>query len=146
MSEINAFPNLFSPAKIGTLELRNRMIMSLYPTKYPTDGKVNARYIEFWRARAKGGVALIVLDGACLDYPALYKGGAELRMDSDEYVEGLKRLLDAVQGGGARGGGGEARAGRGRGRGRRGFHAPYLPRRSAGRGRSGGGGGEKRPL
>src|SRR3990172_372919 len=102
MSEINAFPNLFTPAKIGALELRNRLIMSLYPTKYPEDGKVNPRYIEFWRARARGGVAMIVLDGACLDYPSLYKGGPELRMDTDEHIAGLKRLLDAVQGEGAR--------------------------------------------
>ena len=46
------FPHLFSPAKIGGLELRNRLIMSLYPTKYPADGGVNDRYVEFWRARA----------------------------------------------------------------------------------------------
>ena len=96
------FPNLFSPVKIGALELRNRLIMSLYPTKYPTDGQVNDRYIEFWRARAGGGVAMIVLDGGCLDYPAAYKGGPELRMDTDEQAAGLKQLLAAVQSEGAR--------------------------------------------
>lgn len=96
------FPTLFSAARIGRLELRNRLIMSLYPTKYTTDGRVNDRYVEFWRARARGGVALIVLDGACLDYPATYKGGPELRMDTTEHARGLKRLLDAVQGEGAR--------------------------------------------
>ncbi len=96
------FPKLFSTARIGQLELRNRLIMSLYPTKYATDGQVNDRYIEFWRARARGGVALIVLDGACLDYPAIYKGGPELRMDTDEHARGLKRLLEAVQGEGSR--------------------------------------------
>ncbi|MDP1809281.1 MAG: NADH:flavin oxidoreductase, partial [Actinomycetota bacterium] len=95
------FPNLFGPAKIGGCELRNRLIMSLYPTKYPADGQVNDRYVEFWRARAKGGVAMIVLDGACLDYPAAYKGGPELRMDTDAHAAGLKRLLQAVQGEGA---------------------------------------------
>lgn len=96
------FPNLFSPVKIGALELRNRLIMSLYPTKFPADGQVNDRYIEFWRARAAGGVAMIVLDGGCLDYPAAYKGGPELRMDTDEQAAGLKRLLAAVQSEGAR--------------------------------------------
>lgn len=96
------FPNLFTPAYIGGLKLRNRLIMSLYPTKYPADGHVNDRYVEFWRARAGGGAAMIVLDGACLDYPAAYKGGPELRMDTDEHVAGLKRLLEAVQGEGAR--------------------------------------------
>lgn len=95
------FPDLFKPGWIGGLELRNRLIMSLYPTKYPTDGQVNDRYIEFWRARAKGGVAMIVLDGPCLDYPAAYKGGPELRMDTIEHVAGLQRLLKAVQGEGA---------------------------------------------
>ena len=96
------FPKLFSTVRIGQLELRNRLIMSLYPTKYATDGQVNDRYIEFWRTRARGGVALIVLDGACLDYPDAYKGGPELRMDTDEHALGLKRLLSAVQGEGSR--------------------------------------------
>ena len=68
------FPHIFVEGKIGTCLLRNRLIMSLYPTKYSTDSKVNERMIEFYRERARGGVAMIVLDCPCLDYPRAYKG------------------------------------------------------------------------
>ncbi|MCK4268030.1 MAG: FAD-dependent oxidoreductase [Actinomycetia bacterium] len=95
------FPKLFEPTRIGGLQLRNRLIMSLYPTKYTTDSQANDRLIEFFRARAKGGAAMIVLDGGCLDYPAVYKGAVELRMDTEDHVAGLKRLISAVKSEGA---------------------------------------------
>jgi 2,4-dienoyl-CoA reductase-like NADH-dependent reductase (Old Yellow Enzyme family)/thioredoxin reductase len=76
--------------------------MSLYPTKYATDSRVNERMVEFYRERARGGVALIVLDCPCLDYPRAYKGLNELRFDSPEYAEGIKMLLKAIQDEGAK--------------------------------------------
>ena len=76
--------------------------MPLFPTKYSTDGKVNQRIIEFYRARAEGGVGLIVLDCPCLDYPRAYKGSHVLRFDTDEFEPGLKELISAVQEGGAK--------------------------------------------
>src|SRR4030043_1998309 len=91
------FPHIFVEGKIGTCVLKNRLIMSLYPTKYSTDSKVNERMIEFYRERARGGVALIVLDCPCLDFSRAYKGPNELRFDMPEYAEGIKTLLKAIQ-------------------------------------------------
>lgn len=96
------FPKLFAPGRIGVVNLRNRVIMSLYPTKYAVDGAVTPRLIEFFRARARGGAAMIVLDGFCLDYPRAYKGKVELRADTPEYVKGLRSLIEAVNNEGAR--------------------------------------------
>ena len=90
------FPNLFSPGNIGQCHLKNRIIMPLFPTKYATDSRVNPKMLEFYRARAKGGVALIVLDCPCLDYPRAYKGPQELRFDTQEYAAGLIQLLDVI--------------------------------------------------
>jgi 2,4-dienoyl-CoA reductase-like NADH-dependent reductase (Old Yellow Enzyme family) len=56
------FPHLFQTGNIGPCHLRNRIIMPLYPTKYAREGRVNPKMIEFYRARAAGGAALIVLD------------------------------------------------------------------------------------
>jgi 2,4-dienoyl-CoA reductase-like NADH-dependent reductase (Old Yellow Enzyme family)/NADPH-dependent 2,4-dienoyl-CoA reductase/sulfur reductase-like enzyme len=81
------FPHIFMEGKIGTCVLKNRLIMSLYPTKYSTDSKVNERMIEFYRERARGGVAMIVLDCPCLDFP---------RFDRPEFAEGIKRLLNII--------------------------------------------------
>ena len=96
------FPNLFSPGNIGQCHLKNRIIMPLFPTKYATDSQVNSKMLEFYRVRAKGGVALIVLDCPCLDYPRTYKGPQELRFDTQEYAAGLIQLLDVIHAEGTR--------------------------------------------
>ncbi|MBU4287255.1 MAG: FAD-dependent oxidoreductase [Proteobacteria bacterium] len=90
------FPHLFSSGQIGKCRLKNRIIMPLFPTKYATESKVNQKMAEFYRARAKGGVGLIVLDCPCLDYPRAYKGPHELRFDQEEYASGLIELINII--------------------------------------------------
>src|SRR5512139_1496477 len=96
------FPHIFQDGRIGSAALRNRLIMSLYPTKYATDSKVNERMIEFYRERARGGVAMIVLDCPCLDFPHAYKGPNELRFDIPEFAEGISNLLNVIHSEGAK--------------------------------------------
>ncbi|HEX21665.1 MAG TPA: NADH:flavin oxidoreductase, partial [Actinobacteria bacterium] len=96
------YPLIFTPGQIGTLKLKNRLIMSLYPTKYIKNNEVTDRLIAFYEARAKGGVAMIVTDGACLNYPDALKGSIQLRMDTDKYVAGLRRMIKSVTYYGAR--------------------------------------------
>ncbi|OIP62500.1 MAG: hypothetical protein AUK29_08355 [Nitrospirae bacterium CG2_30_53_67] len=91
------YTHLFQPGRIGSLSLKNRILMPLYPTKYATESRVNERMIAFYKARAKGGAALIVLDCPCLDYPAAYKGKNELRMDEPSFVEGIRSLLKEIR-------------------------------------------------
>ncbi len=91
-----SFPDLFSSGRIGECSLKNRIIMPLFPTKYASESKVNEKIIEFYRARAKGGAGLIVLDCPCLDYPRAYKGPHELRFDLKEYARGVKELLSSI--------------------------------------------------
>ena len=96
------YPHLFQSGNIGTCKLRNRIIMPLYPTKYSQDSRVNERMLAFYRERARGGVAMIVLDCPCLDYPSLYKGKNELRFDEPSYVEGIQKLLKVIHNEGAK--------------------------------------------
>ena len=96
------FPHIFQEGKIGTCLLKNRLIMSLYPTKYSTDSKVNERMIEFYRERARGGVSMIVLDCPCLDFPEAYKGPNELRFDIPEFADGIRNLLNVIHTEGAK--------------------------------------------
>ena len=96
------FPHLFKPGRIGSCHLRNRIMMPLYPTKYARDGKPNPKMVEFYRVRAGGGVALIVLDCPCLDYPRAYKAPHQLRIDTDEHVNELMRLLETIKAEGAK--------------------------------------------
>lgn len=96
------FPHLFNPGNIGPCHLKNKIIMPLFPTKYATESRVNPKMMEFYRARAKGGVALMVLDCPCLDYPRAYKGPQELRFDEAQYAGGISELLTVIHGEGAK--------------------------------------------
>ena len=70
------FERLFSPAKIGNLELRNRVAMTAMGVNLAAPGGgVNDDIIAFYEARARGGVGLIiseicrVMDGAGTGMP-----------------------------------------------------------------------------
>lgn len=91
-----AFPHLFSPGRIGNLTLRNRAIMGVYPTHYATESMVSARMVAFYRARARGGAALIVAEGASIDYPHDYRDDTQLRIDSAPFRSSLRRIPAAV--------------------------------------------------
>ncbi len=53
--------NLFSPIEIGTLELKNRLVMSPMALNYSgADGNMTQRQLDYYAARARGGVGLIV--------------------------------------------------------------------------------------
>ncbi|ABO50931.1 NADH:flavin oxidoreductase/NADH oxidase [Desulforamulus reducens MI-1] len=91
---------LFSPAQIGTLQLRNRIIMTPMHLGYTPNGEVTDQLIEFYRVRARGGAGLIVVGGCGIDRIGNAYGMTQL--DDDRFIPGLRRLADAVQAEGAK--------------------------------------------
>jgi NADH:flavin oxidoreductases, Old Yellow Enzyme family len=85
---------LFSPAQIGMLQLRNRLVMTPMHLGYCPKGEVDDQLIEFYRARAHGGVGLIIVGGCGIDRIGNALGMPQL--DDDHYISGLRRLVDAV--------------------------------------------------
>ena len=56
-----ALANLFSPLQIGSLRLKNRIVMSPMALNYSGDaGSMTQRQLDYYAARARGGVGLIV--------------------------------------------------------------------------------------
>ena len=54
---------LFTPIKIGTLPLRNRIIMTALSTRFPGfDGKVTERLLSHYARRAEGGAAMLTVE------------------------------------------------------------------------------------
>jgi len=94
------FPNLFSPIKINSLELKNRIVMTAMHLEYTPGGEVTDRLINFYSQRARGGVGLIIVGGCRFDD----YGGMDsmISIHEDKYVPGLKRLTDAVKDKGAK--------------------------------------------
>jgi 2,4-dienoyl-CoA reductase-like NADH-dependent reductase (Old Yellow Enzyme family)/thioredoxin reductase len=88
---------LFEPVKIGKLELKNRIVMPALNTKFATEwGAVSDRMIEYYEARARGGVGLIVIENTCIDWPVGKAGTNPVRADEWKFVQGLHDLAEAV--------------------------------------------------
>ena len=60
---------LFQPGRIGQMTLRNRFVQAPIFTQFAsTFGEVDERLIEYHRARARGGVGLIILENTSIDW------------------------------------------------------------------------------
>jgi 2,4-dienoyl-CoA reductase-like NADH-dependent reductase (Old Yellow Enzyme family)/thioredoxin reductase len=97
------FHRLFSPVRIGGLEIKNRVAMTAMGVNLAAaGGGVNDDIIAFYEARARGGVGLMVsglcrvMDGAGAAEPC------QLAARSVGDVQGLARLMDTVHKYGAR--------------------------------------------
>lgn len=92
-----AFPRLFTPGQIGSLMIKNRLIMpSMFTNLASVEGEVTKQMIDYYAARAKGGVGLIVVEVASIDYPTSKQGHNELRVDDPRFMAGLNDLVEAI--------------------------------------------------
>ena len=57
--------NLMSPGEIGSLKLKNRIIMA---PMGPHFGDINRKAVEYFAARARGGAAMILVNMTVTDY------------------------------------------------------------------------------
>lgn len=97
------FPNLFSPLYLGRHLVRNRVIMAPMLVGYgSTGGEVTSALLEYYRARAGGGVGLVVVEAACVDYPGGLETYRQLRLDHPRYLSGLESLSSTIQARGSR--------------------------------------------
>ncbi|MFC1981526.1 FAD-dependent oxidoreductase [Chloroflexota bacterium] len=99
------FRNLLKPGKIGTLELKNRIILPSMGTMFGEDsGEVTDTLINWYARRAKGGAALITteISSAATAIDALKVHARMLRIDDTSYIPGLKRVVEAIHKNGAK--------------------------------------------
>jgi len=97
------FQALFEPGLIGTMTLKNRLIMPPISTNLADeDGTVSEELLFHYAERARGGVGLITVENVCIAYPLARHGAAQPRIDDDAFIPGLRRLADAIHEGGAK--------------------------------------------
>jgi 2,4-dienoyl-CoA reductase-like NADH-dependent reductase (Old Yellow Enzyme family)/thioredoxin reductase len=90
------FQNLFSPIKIGRMELNNRFVIPPMATNLANeDGTVSQGLIDYWVARAKGGWGLLILEFTAID-PLGKVGPCHPCLWSDKFIDGLRKMTDAV--------------------------------------------------
>jgi 2,4-dienoyl-CoA reductase-like NADH-dependent reductase (Old Yellow Enzyme family)/thioredoxin reductase len=98
---VSNFPALFQSGSIGTLRLKNRLIMPAMGTQLAdAEGRVTERLLNYYRARARGGVGLIIPQCAAISPDAAFPSTAAIYDDS--WVADWRRLVDAVHEAGAR--------------------------------------------
>ena len=83
------------------MEIKNRIAMAPMATDFAEgDGTVSDRLIDYYEARARGGVGLIILEVCTIDGMSPYIPRTVGLWD-DSFIPGLKRLTDAVHAHGA---------------------------------------------
>ncbi|MBW1902676.1 MAG: FAD-dependent oxidoreductase [Deltaproteobacteria bacterium] len=93
---------LFSPIKIGSMELKNRIVMAPMATDYANqDGTLSRKSIDYYEARAKGGAALITVEPTSIDEKSPYVPNT-IAMWDDKFIPQFKEFTDALHAHGAK--------------------------------------------
>ncbi|MCV7285510.1 NADH:flavin oxidoreductase [Mycolicibacterium wolinskyi] len=92
-------PDPFAPARLGPVQLRNRVIKAATSEGRSPDGLVTDELIEFHRSFAYGGVGMTTVAYCCVS-PQGASAPGQIVMDI-KALPGLRRLTDAVHGAGA---------------------------------------------
>lgn len=93
---------LFTPLRIGSMEVKNRIAMAPMTTNWaPPDGTVPDRMIDYLEERAKGGVGLIIFETVVVDerFPYIMQS---IGLWDDSLIPSFKRFVDAMHAHGAK--------------------------------------------
>src|SRR5215510_12037779 len=93
---------LLTPARIGGVEIKNRIIMPPMTTRLADDeGHVTDDTVAYYMARVRGGVGLITCEMASPERAGRHRR-RELGIYDDRFLPGLTRLAEAIHAGGAK--------------------------------------------
>ena len=98
----NGFTHLFSPGRVGTLAVKNRLVFAATSSELADhDGFVTDDMVEFYAERARGGTGLLIVEATYVE-----QEGKRLHhnamLHDDRHVPGMRRIAEAVHASGAR--------------------------------------------
>jgi 2,4-dienoyl-CoA reductase (NADPH2) len=97
------YAHVLAPGRIGTLELRNRILMSpMGDDLCNEDGTVSDRQRAYAEARARGGAALVMLGSVAVAHPMGTSNRCQTGISDDRFIPGLAGLAEAVHAHGAK--------------------------------------------
>lgn len=89
---------LLEPVKVGTMSLRNRIVMPPMCTRLAApDGSVTKRMIDYYSERARGGVGMIIVEYSWIDEKESRAAISQLSVHSDHMITGLGELAEAIK-------------------------------------------------
>jgi len=87
---------LFSPEKIGNVQIKNRIVRSAtYTRRSEKYGIVGNKLVEFYDKLAQGGTGLIISEFIAVD-PGGTASVYQLRLDNDSFIPGQRKLVEVV--------------------------------------------------
>jgi 2,4-dienoyl-CoA reductase-like NADH-dependent reductase (Old Yellow Enzyme family) len=93
---------LASPLALGGRVLKNRLVVAPICTNYASpDGSASAQLVEYYRARGRGGAALVTTEIAFIDDLGSRGFVAQLGAHHDRMIPGLNDVAEAIREGGA---------------------------------------------
>lgn len=99
----NRYPHLLSPGRIGTLEVKNRIVVSAMGVSLSEDdGTVGEKIIAYHEEQARGGVGLIISGVAGVAWPVGAVAMQQTAISEDRFIPGLKVLCDRVHAAGGK--------------------------------------------
>lgn len=93
---------LFTPFKLGALELPTRVVMAPMTRTFCPGGVPHAQVVEYYRRRAAADVGLIITEGTTVDHPAANGYPNVPRFHGEDALAGWKKVVDAVHAEGGR--------------------------------------------
>jgi len=93
--DMETFPHLFEPIRLGEVTVRNRIVSTAHMTFFVSNNLPTDRLREYYRARARGGTGLIVIEPVSV-HPSNVASGHLLKAHDDSAIPWLKSLGDAI--------------------------------------------------
>lgn len=94
---------LFTPIKIGSCEIKNRIVMAPMLMGFGQfDGKPTEKMMDYYEARAKGGTGLIITEITRVNDKTGAGAFAQLSMSTDAVIEPMKEMADRIHKHGAK--------------------------------------------
>ena len=87
---------LFTPTRIGSLELRNRIAMAPMTRAMSRGGVPGEDVARYYRRRAEGGVGLIITEGTFIPHPSAGNDENAPRIYGDDALNGWRRVVEQV--------------------------------------------------
>ncbi len=95
-----AFPHLFEPLALRHKTLRNRIVFGAHTANMARDGLPWDQHIAYYRERAIGGAAMIVVEPMPIGPAAVLTRG-NFRHSADDVIPAFRKLTEAVKAEGA---------------------------------------------
>ena len=99
----NPYQPLLEPGRIGSMTLRNRIVMAPMGSNFAeADGSCGERIQAYYEARAKGGAGLLIMGVCSVAFPHGTAEPFQVGVSEDAFIPGLARIAERVHQHGAK--------------------------------------------